>query len=499
MVTKQTTNKGLSGVAVANYIPAQWSAAWFKTFITQYLQNADIRNAVPGVGVSISGNIATPATISLTQLTSPGLSVIGNPTGSEASDISITATGNGQVLVSSDGELLFDTLELANNIGLGPSFTVAGLTTGSILQALGPTTAAFSEFIVPTSVAVGDLWYGSAINTISALAAGTDTYVLTMSAGVPTWAASGGGGGGITAVDGTADQIDVSTVGTTATVSIDSAYAGQTSITTLGTVATGTWEGTAIAVAYGGVPSTSGITSGYILENDAGTPTWAAAPSGAVGANPSATIGLSVIDGSATTFMRSDGAPPLSQAIAPTWTGVHTFSGSGNGNAIVLSGIQPWINASGADGLTISATAAMTLAMGGNFTIDQSGDSIWQMISGAVTQQASAGYVSYTLYGASNEWTHYVIGGSTTNESFGQQIQAGTSSSDQPLNIINYANTHTLLALYGDGGMVMYGATGGDKGNGTINVSGGFYINGVAVSGGGGAVDVYYTSFAGGF
>ena len=203
---------------------------------------------------------------------------------------------------------------------------------------------------------------------------------------------------------------------------------------------------------------------------------------GPVGANPSATIGLSAVDGSATTFLRSDGAPPLSQAIAPTWTGIHTFSGSGNGNAIVLSGIQPWINASGADGLTISATAAMTLAMGGNFTIDQSGNSIWQMISGAVTQQASAGYVSYTLYGASNEWTHYVIGGSTTNESFGQQIQAGTSSSDMPLNIINYANTHTLLTLYGDGGMVMYGATGGDKGSGTINVSGGFYVNGTALS-----------------
>ena len=224
---------------------------------------------------------------------------------------------------------------------------------------------------------------------------------------------------------------------------------------------------------------------------------------GGSGANPTGTVGLSVVNGSATTFLRSDGAPPLSQAIAPTWTGVHTFSGSGNGNAIVLSGIQPWINASGADGLTISATAAMTLAMGGNLTIDQSGNSIWQMISGAVTQQASAGYVSYTLYGASNEWTHYVIGGSTTNESFGQQIQAGTSSSDTPLSIINYANTHTLLALYGDGGMVMYGATGGDKGSGTINVSGGFYINGVATPSAASLLttvmqnDVYYNTFAG--
>lgn len=43
-------------------------------------------------------------------------------------------------------------------------------------------------------------------------------------------------------------------------------------------------------------------------------------------ANPSATIGLAAVNGVATTGMRSDGAPPLSQAIVPTWTGVHTFA-----------------------------------------------------------------------------------------------------------------------------------------------------------------------------
>ncbi len=42
-------------------------------------------------------------------------------------------------------------------------------------------------------------------------------------------------------------------------------------------------------------------------------------------ANPTGTIGLSVVNGSATSGMRSDGAPALSQAIVPTWTGKHTF------------------------------------------------------------------------------------------------------------------------------------------------------------------------------
>ena len=42
-------------------------------------------------------------------------------------------------------------------------------------------------------------------------------------------------------------------------------------------------------------------------------------------ANPSATIGLTTVNGSATTAIRSDGAPALSQAIAPTWTNDHIW------------------------------------------------------------------------------------------------------------------------------------------------------------------------------
>lgn len=44
-------------------------------------------------------------------------------------------------------------------------------------------------------------------------------------------------------------------------------------------------------------------------------------------ANPTAQVGLSGINGSAPTFMRSDAAPALNQAIAPTWTGQHTWTG----------------------------------------------------------------------------------------------------------------------------------------------------------------------------
>jgi hypothetical protein len=54
-------------------------------------------------------------------------------------------------------------------------------------------------------------------------------------------------------VGGTADRITV----TADAVDIASTYVGQTSITTLGTVGTGTWQGTTVAIEYGGTGATS--------------------------------------------------------------------------------------------------------------------------------------------------------------------------------------------------------------------------------------------------
>ena len=45
-------------------------------------------------------------------------------------------------------------------------------------------------------------------------------------------------------------------------------------------------------------------------------------------ANPSATIGMTATNGSATTAMRSDAAPAINAGITPAWTGTHTFSNS---------------------------------------------------------------------------------------------------------------------------------------------------------------------------
>jgi hypothetical protein len=72
-------------------------------------------------------------------------------------------------------------------------------------------------------------------------------------------------------------------------------------------------------------------------------------PGGITGlANPTASLGLAAVNGAATTAMRSDAAPALSQAIAPTWTNTHIFANNG-ANATFI-GNDPRFNFSESDG-----------------------------------------------------------------------------------------------------------------------------------------------------
>ena len=107
-------------------------------------------------------------------------------------------------------------------------------------------------------------------------------------------------------------------------------------------------------------------TSGYVLQtNGSGSnPAWTAVASGAAGANPTASVGLTAVPGSATTFLRSDGAPALSQAIVPTWTGLHTFTGgitfgSSTGSVQATSGVLSVISNTGTGSNVLATTPTL--------------------------------------------------------------------------------------------------------------------------------------------
>ncbi len=84
------------------------------------------------------------------------------------------------------------------------------------------------------------------------------------------------------------------------------------------------------------IDNTGNITIGGSF-NSSGTITQSGVVlSTSTGANPTASLGLSAINGTANTFMRSDAAPALSVSITPVWTGLHQFSGAG------ISSTQLW-------------------------------------------------------------------------------------------------------------------------------------------------------------
>jgi len=120
-------------------------------------------------------------------------------------------------------------------------------------------------------------------------------------------------------------------------------------------------------------PRTIVVPNGSLTVTDK-TATLTFSGGGGTGADPSASVGLSAVNGVATTFLRSDGAPALSQSIAPTWTGLHVFTPTvttGNGLAVTgtpTSGNLVSISASGTGAASNTKTALSVATSGANTT-----------------------------------------------------------------------------------------------------------------------------------
>jgi hypothetical protein len=110
---------------------------------------------------------------------------------------------SGSSIVLNTGANLGDNIQVQYFSGLSTVAVVNSITFGS--TGLTPSTATSGNVTVAgtlgsgyggtgfSTYATGDLVYASATNTLSKLTAGTNGYVLTLSGGVPTWAASSGG------------------------------------------------------------------------------------------------------------------------------------------------------------------------------------------------------------------------------------------------------------------------------------------------------------------
>lgn len=150
--------------------------------------------------------------------------------------------------------------ELAALAGLTSAADSLPYFTGSGTAALATLTSYGRSLIDDADAATARTTLGLVIGTnvqayssdLAALAGFSASTGIAARTSAGTWA--------LRAVTGTANKIDVTNgdgVSGSPTITISSSYVGQNSITTLGTITTGVWTGTAIAVANGGTGATT--------------------------------------------------------------------------------------------------------------------------------------------------------------------------------------------------------------------------------------------------
>ena len=144
----------------------------------------------------------------------------------------------------------------AEKVEFAKPVTMTGTLSVSGVSTFGTYTGQ-SSIVTLGTIATG-VWSGTTI-----LTAKTVAKVISVTAGAGM---TGGGGETPTLnVIGTASRISVSANA----INIDTGYVGQATITTLGTIGTGTWNATTIGVAKGGTGLTSPAANQVMLTNDA--------------------------------------------------------------------------------------------------------------------------------------------------------------------------------------------------------------------------------------
>ncbi len=252
---------------------------------------------------------------------------------------------------------------------------------------------------------------------------GTSGQVLTSNgaSSLPTWQTVSGTGT-VTSVTGTSGQIDVATGTTTPVISIDVGYVGQTSITTLGTIVTGTWSGTTITVSHGGTGNTtftayslicagttatgtfqnvSGVgTSGQVLTSNGASnlPTWQALPTAGTVTSVSGTSGqIDVVNGTTTPVISIDAGyvgqtsiTTLGTITTGTWNGTAvtvSHGGTGNNNFTAYSVVCAGTTTTGAfQNVVGTGTSGQVLTSTGTSSLP-----VWQTVSGTGTVTSVTG------------------------------------------------------------------------------------------------------------
>ena len=271
---------------------ANTSTLALKSYVDEQVQAS-----AQGLDVKASVRVATTANINLASVT----------------------TIDGVTLADGDRVLVKDQTDgTENGIYVHES---GALTRAADADSDSEVTAGLFTFVSEGSTLADTGWV---VTTNDSITVGTTAIAFTQFSGAGQYSA----GDGLTlsgttfAVGGTTDRITVNAD----SIDISTSYVGQSSITTVGTISTGTWNGSTVGVPYGGTGATS--LTGYITGN--GTSAFTA----------SSTIPVADLDG--TIAISQGGTGATTAAGARSNLGATTKYAASNAEITPSSNIATW-------------------------------------------------------------------------------------------------------------------------------------------------------------
>ena len=319
------------------------------------------------------------------------------------------------IILTSSGGTIAVTTPTANTINLevsGAGDVLSVLNSDGTLT-ISPTTG---NVVASLALSHANIWVGLQTfgNNISYGGAKVNVTSLTtndiLKYNGTNWVNTPDSTGTVTSVIGTANRI-TSTGGNTPQIDISASYVGQSSITTLGTITTGVWNGTKIGLAYGGTNadlSATGGTSQYLKQISSG----AAITVGTIPASDIASgAALTKIDDTNVTLTL--GGAPTTALLAATsitagWTGtlsgVRGGTGVNNGASTITIGGNVTYSGAFTFACTVTGNTTVTFPTTGTLYGTASGSITSAQLATSLTDETGTGVAVFgtnpTLSGA---------------------------------------------------------------------------------------------------